>query len=463
MLPQITTPIPGPQSRALAQRLHRVESQNITFLDKDFPIFWKQAEGVNVWDVDKNRFLDFTSAFGVTSLGHNAPSIRHALEQQVSQLWHTMGDVHPSETKVELCEMLSKVTFERWGLGTAKTILCNSGSESIEAALKTALLYNGKSGVLSFTGGYHGLGYGALETGGIPYFRTPFANQLGRFSVQLPYPSCYRCPFGISDAFRLEGSHFPNCSNFCLEKLETQIEDAIVTRDIGCILVEPIQARGGEVVPPLDFLVLLRRICDAHKLLLILDEIYTGFNRTGRLFACEHSKVLPDIICLGKALTNGFPLSACVGRSDIMDAWPPSMGEALHTSTFLGNPLGCAMALASLQRHSQPEMASMVQKMGRLLRNALAGIQHPAIGNVRGTGLMFGMEFVQINDSKTPNAALTTQLMKYALQKGLIFLAGSPYGNVLSFAPPFGISEEEIRFMANCIQEYLTSFAGSLS
>ncbi len=463
MLPHAVTPIPGPQSRQLAHRLHVVESQNITYLDRDFPIFWKRAEGVNVWDVDNNRFLDFTSAFGVTSLGHSPPSIRHALEQQISQLWHAMGDVHPPETKVELCEMLSKVTFERWGLGAAKTILCNSGSESVEAALKTALLYNGKVGVLSFTGGYHGLSYGALETGGIPYFRTPFTHHLGRFSVQLPYPSCYRCPFGISDAFRLEGSHFPNCSNFCLKKLETQIEDVIATRDIGCILVEPIQARGGEVIPPLDFLVLLRRICDTHKVLLILDEIYTGFNRTGCLFACEHSRVSPDIICLGKALTNGFPLSACVGRSDIMDAWPPSAGEALHTSTFLGNPLGCAMALASLQKHSQPETASIVRKMGLLLRDALEGIQDPAIGNIRGVGLMLGMEFVQVNNPKAPDAALTNQLMKYALQKGLIFLAGSPYGNVLSFAPPFGISKEEIQFAANCIQEYLTSFAGSLS
>ncbi|PWU05869.1 MAG: aspartate aminotransferase family protein [Verrucomicrobia bacterium] len=461
MLPQVTLPIPGQKSQALARRLHAVESQNITYLDAEFPIFWKRAGGVNVWDVDDNRFLDFTSAFGVMSLGHDSPPIRHALEQQASELWHAMGDVHPSERKVELCEMLSKLTFERWGLGRAKTILCNSGSESIEAALKTALLYNGKPGVLSFTGGYHGLGYGALEIGGIPYFRKPFARQLGRFSMQLPYPFCYRCPFEVPDTFRLEGEHFPNCSNFCLKNLENQIEEAIATRNIGCILVEPIQARGGEVAPPLDFLVLLRRICNTHKILLILDEIYTGFNRTGRLFACEHNKVVPDMICLGKALTNGFPLSVCVGRSDIMDAWPPSTGEALHTSTFLGNPLGCAMAIASLRQHSDPQTAANVRKMGLLLRGALKESQHPAIGDVRGIGLMLGIEF--INAQKAPDANLTNQLMKFALRKGLIFLAGSPAGNVLSFAPPFEISAKEIHFAVNCIQEYLISFAGSLS
>ncbi len=461
MLPEVATSIPGPQSRLLAHRLRVVESQNVTYLDEDFPIFWERAQGVNVWDVDNNRFLDFTSAFGVTSLGHSAPPIRHALEKQASRLWHAMGDVHPSRLKVELCETLSQLTFERWGTGPAKTVLCNSGSESIEVALKTALLYNGKSGVLSFTGGYHGLSYGALEIAGIPYFRTPFKDQLGRFSVQLPYPSCYRCPFGVHDTFRLEGSFFPNCSHLCLKKLEDQIEKTLASREIGCVLVEPIQARGGEIIPPLDFLVLLRRICDTYKVLLVLDEIYTGFNRTGRLFACEHSKILPDILCLGKGLTNGFPLSACTGRSDIMDAWPLSKGEALHTSTFLGNPLGCAMALASLQEHSRPETAAHVCKIGHFFRVALEGIRHPAIGNIRSIGLMLGMEFIRADGS--PDAVLTNQLMKHALEKGFIFLAGAPYGNVLSLAPPFGISEEEIRFTTDWIQEYLTSFAGSLS
>ncbi len=162
MLPQIITQIPGPRSRNLAQRLRAVESQNVTFLSEEFPVFWERASGVNIWDVDGNRFLDLSSAFGVANLGHCAEPIRIALEKQLSQLWHAMGDVHPSRIKVELCEMLSKVTFERWGMGSAKTILCNSGSESIEAALKTALLYNGKPGVLSFVGAYHGLGYGAF-------------------------------------------------------------------------------------------------------------------------------------------------------------------------------------------------------------------------------------------------------------------------------------------------------------
>lgn len=461
MLPQVATPIPGPRSRNLARRLHAVESQNVTFIDEGFPIFWECAEGVNVWDVDNNRFLDFSSAFGVANLGHCAASIRVALEEQTSRLWHAMGDVHPSRIKVELCEMLSKITFARWGLGTAKTILCNSGSESIEAALKTALLYNGKPGVLSFTGGYHGLSYGTLEIGGIPYFRTPFKSQLGRFAFQFPYPSCYRCPFGIQEAFRIEGDFFPNCSNVCLKNLEDQIEEALTTREIGCILVEPIQARAGEIVPPLDFLILLRRICDSYKVLLVLDEIYTGLNRTGRLFACEHNRVFPDIICLGKGLTNGFPLAACTGRSDIMDAWPPSTGEALHTSTFLGNPLGCAMVLASLREHSQPETAIVVRKTGRVLRSALQEIQHHSIGNVRGLGLMLGMELIRADGS--PNIALANKVMKQALQAGLIFLTSAPQSHVLSFAPPFGISEEEIHFAVKWLQEYLTSFAGSLS
>src|SRR6185503_5038347 len=247
-------------------------------------------------------------------------------------------------------------TFERWGLGPGKTILGNSGFEAVEAALKTSLLHSGKPGVLAFTGSYHGLGFGALAVTELNYFRDPFRASLKEFASFVSYPHCYRCPYGETAGFRSEGRDFPNCSSTCLEQLHDEIEEIIQHREIGCILVEPVQGRGGCVVPPRDFLPLLRSICDTHKILLVLDEIYTGFNRTGALFACEHFGVIPDLICLGKGLTSGFPLSACVGRSDVMDAWPLSAGEALHTSTFLGNPLGCAMALASLEQHVQPEL-----------------------------------------------------------------------------------------------------------
>lgn len=436
MLPEILTPVPGPHSRQAMQKLARYESRNITYFNSDFPIFWTRAEGGNVWDADGNRYLDMTSGFGVCGLGHGAT--RHAMIAQAKELVHGLGDVHPSPLKADLCATLSRVTFERWGIGHGKTILCNSGSEAIEAALKTALLYSGKPGVISFTGAYHGLGHGALETSGLSYFRNPFLGQLGRFSVQLPYPYCYRCPFNRTEGFRLQGRDFPNCADSCFEELRNLLNKTIRQREIGCILVEPMQGRGGHIVPPRDFLHLLREVCDEWKILLVLDEIYTGFYRTGKFFACEHSNVVPDIICLGKGLTGGFPLSACIGRSDILDAWPPSDGEALHTSTFLGHPVGCAMALAAIADYEKPETAQKARAAGRYLHEALASLD---VGNLRGVGPMLGLELVKADGS--PDGARAGHIILESLRHGLIVLAGGPSNNVLSFTPVFELSEAE--------------------
>ncbi len=427
MLPELITRIPGPRSLALAEELRRHECRGVTFLAEDWPIFWRRAEGVNVWDADGNRFLDLTSAFGVAGLGHTHADVREALVAQSFELLHAMGDVHPAAVKAALCARLSALTFERWKCGDGKVILGNSGFESIEAALKTSLLHTGKPGVIAFTGGYHGLGMGALATTGIPFFSAPFRAQLREFAEFLPYPD------SISS----------------VEKIRDQIEETIARREIGAILVEPVQGRGGCVVPPRDFLPLLRALCDAHKILLIADEIFTGFNRTGELFACDHVGVVPDIVCVGKALTGGFPLSACIGCAGVMDAWPRSTGEALHTSTFLGNPLGCAMALASLRHHADPAVASLVRERGTKLRAALESLH---IGPVRGLGLMLGVE-----------TSLAIEIVKHALRDGLLLLADSPTANVLSFTPPFAIGDEEIAFLATRLQEYFTLLPGSIS
>ncbi len=456
MLPEIVTAIPGPRSLALAGRLRRSESRNVTFLDADFPVFWARARGVNVWDADANRYLDLTSAFAVAGLGHSHPSIVDALEQQAGDLLHAMGDVHPTELKVRLCEELGRITFGRWTGGPAKSILGSAGFEAVEAAMKTAFLRTGKRGVIAFRGGYHGLGYGALETCGWPYFREPFARQLADFATLLPYPHCYRCPFEHTDLARL-GGDVPSCSRECLAKLEEQLREVCAGGEIGCVLVEPAQGRGGEIFPPQEFLPLLRRISDEFGAVLVFDEIYTGFNRTGRLFACEESGVVPDLICLGKALTGGFPLSACVGRAAIMDAWPVSTGEALHTSTFLGNPVGCAMALASIAEHTKPEVAIAVSETGARLKAALQSIRSPLIGDVRGRGLMLGMELIHNSRDPRPNSAAALRVVKGALRRGILLLAGGPDGNVLSFSPPFAISESEIAWVTAQLSELLDS------
>jgi 4-aminobutyrate aminotransferase-like enzyme len=455
VLPALQTPIPGPRSRELAVALRRHESRNVTYVGEDWPIFWARGEGTNVWDADGNRFLDCTSAFGVAGLGHTRTEIAEAMRAQSSQLLHAMGDVHPTAVKADLCAHLSAITFERWNMGTGKVILGNSGFEAVEAALKTSLLHSGKPGVIAFTGGYHGLGFGALSTGGIPFFREPFRPQLKDFATLLPYPSCFRCPNCVTEGYRLEGRDFPNCSSGCLTKLREDLEQTIRHREIGAILVEPIQGRGGCIVPPRDFLRMLRQVCDEHKLLLIADEILTGFNRTGRLFACEYFEITPDIICLGKALTGGFPLSACVGRADVMDAWPASSGEALHTSTFLGNPVGCAMALASLELHRDPALPKHVRERGAKFKAALREIESPRIGDLRGVGLMLGMEIV-LPDGK-PDTAGAIELVQQGLKDGLIFLADSPASNVLSFTPAFDIGNEEIHFIAAWLKNRLAA------
>ncbi len=427
MLPELRTPIPGPASRALAERLRAHESHNVTYLSDGFPVFWERAAGTNVWDADGNRFLDLTGAFAVASLGHSNPALVEALAGQASTLLHGMGDVHPSEAKVRLCERLSELTFERWGAGTGKTVLGCSGFEAVEAALKTAHLASGRTGVVTFENSYHGTGYGTLAAGAMPRFRTPFARQLAEIGEVLPF------------------------GNAGLDPLRSTLSRG----ETGAVLVEPVLGRGGKTVPEPDFLPSLRSLCDEFGAVLIADEIYTGLNRTGRLFACEHWGVAPDIICLGKALTGGFPLSACVGRAPLMDAWPVSDGEAIHTSTFLGHPAGCAMALAALEQHADPEVAAGVAATGERLRAALSGLDAPGAGDVRGLGLMLGLELSGDVDSGALAAA--------ALGAGIIVLADGPGGGVLAFAPPFGISDEEIRFTAGWLQEYLTSLFGSSS
>ena len=452
MLPKIFTSVPGPRSLALAKRLRRSESRNVTFITDGFPIFWERAEGTNVWDVDGNRYLDLTSGFAVAGLGYGQPEIVAAMCDQATKLYHAMGDVHPTELKVRLCEELSGMTFERWGLGNGKTILANSGSEAIEAALKTAFLATGKRGVIAFAGAYHGLGYGALETSGLPFFREPFRRQLGDFARLVPFPDCAACPFGEINNVCSAGCPFPNCSPSCLSKIEQEIFHLLTTEEIGCILVEPCQGRAGDIVPPLGFLTMLRNICDQYKVLLILDEIYTGFNRTGKLFACDYTDAKPDLICLGKGLTSGFPLSACVGRAEVMDAWPESLGEALHTSTFLGNPLGCRMALESLRLQREDAVSVLVQQASEKLRFMLENISHSLCGRVRGIGLMLGLEVC--NKNGEPNPLLMGNIITQGLRDGLILLGGGKAGNVLSFTPPFAISDEEIIYTGERLQSY---------
>lgn len=420
MLPEIKTSVPGEKSLALGRRLAEVECRNTTFLGEDWPIFWERAEGVNVWDVDGNRFLDMTSGFGVAGLGYGFTG--EALRRQSDVLLHAMGDVHPARVKVELCEALSEITYERWEGKKGKCLFGNSGFEAVEAALKTAVLATGRTGILSFEGAYHGLGYGALLGQGIGWFREPFEGQIAKVTERIHFPS------------ESEG----------LDRFREELGRVDGTK-IGAVLVEPIQGRGGIIVPPEGFLHELRAWCDEVGAILIFDEIYTAFWRTGKMFACDWEGIVPDLICLGKALSGGFPISVCVGRAKVMDAWPESGGEALHTSTFLGNPMGCAMALEALRCYRAQGMEGMVQHAADQLEGCLSQLAHlDVVKEVRGIGLMMGVEI--------DSGERVLDLTKAMLRAGVIVLPDGPKGDVLALTPPLGISGEEIDFSVELLR-----------
>lgn len=436
-LPTLKTEIPGPRSRALAKELRRYECAAITYVDEEFPVFWESALGANVQDVDGNIFVDATAAFGVTTLGHCRKEVVEAAQQQTSKLTHGMGDVHPSAAKVELAKLLSEVT--PGDLGHA--IFGSSGSEAVEAAIKTALLATGRPKFLAFEGGYHGLSFGALSATHRQDFRKPFESQLGIEVAHLPYP----------DPFRADNPS--SISRDCL----SQVAESLENKDIAAVIIEPILGRGGEVVPPDDFLPGLRKLCDEHGTLLIADEIFTGFCRTGKWFAVDHVGVVPDLMCVGKAMSNGFPISACVGRPEIMAAWGESQGEAIHTGTFLGHPVGCAAAVRSIRLMQEEALPEICAEKGLCLMSMLKDLceKHPRIGDVRGRGMLIGVELVNDRETKEPAPDVSWQIVLAALRRGYLVLGGGARRNVLSISPPATITEAQMVALVAALDECL--------
>lgn len=419
----------------------------VTYVDDRFPIFWERATGALVEDVDGNSFLDLSAAFGVANVGHTHPRVVEALKRQADRLLHGMGDVHPAAVKVALAKRLADLTPG----DLRQIIFTGSGSEAVEAALKTAARATGRSGVIAFQGAYHGLGYGALEATARRAFREPVEGQRGRFVLHAPYPYHYRCPF--------QGQHRGSCEEACLAYLERLLDDpASGVPPIGAVLVEPMQGRGGVVIPDPSFLRGLRRVCTKHRILLIADEIFTGFGRTGRWFGVDHSGIVPDLLCLGKALAGGFPLSACLGNPEVMGQWGNSTGEALHTSTFLGNPLGCAMALATLEVLEEEALTTRAAELGRWLTHRLEAWpkRFPQVGDIRGVGLMVGIELATDPETRTPHPQLAWALVQEALQAGVIVLSGGAARNVLTLSPPLTITRDQLAFAITQLERCLT-------
>ncbi len=406
LTPQLVTEVPGPKSRAWIDRLAQRECPAITARRSrrasslgtadDDPIVWKEAVGANVFDVDGNRYVDLTAGFGVASVGHRNPKVVSAAKKQLDILVHVMGDAFPDTNRILLLEKLANLT------GLDRAILGSSGSDAVEAALKTGHIMSGRSGVLAFTSAYHGLSYGALPVTGYhgSAFRDPFSQQLSSHVKRAPF-----------------GGPIPDLN------------------EIGTVIVEPIQGRGGIGVPPAGWLQGLADKTRAAGAVLVFDEVYTGFGRTGDWFAFQHESVRPDILVVGKGMAGGFPISAAIGTAEAMDAWGASQGEALHTQTFLGHPVGCAMALACIDEleHIIPTINTTSEWFCRRLKDR--GYR------VRGRGLMLGLEI---------DNALS--LSRRLLQEGFIVLPAGENAEVLGITPPLTISDAQLMSFLDALE-----------
>jgi 4-aminobutyrate aminotransferase len=372
-----------------------------------YPLVVQRAHGAMIEDVDGNRFLDFTAGIAVTNVGHSHPRVVAAIRRQSQRLIHMSGTDFYYAPQVRLAERLARLAP---GNDSKRVFFTNSGAEAIEAALKLARRHTGRNRALSFLGAFHGRTYGAMSlSGSKPMQRRGFAPLV---------PEIHHARYGD------------------LESVSALLKSICPPEELAAIFVEPIQGEGGYIVPPPEFLPGLRKICDEHKILLVLDEVQSGFGRTGKLFASEHWDVEGDIVCLAKGIANGLPLGAIVARAAVMD-WP----SGSHASTFGGNPVACAAALASLRLIEKRYRVNAV-KRGRELRTGLEELarQYPLIREVRGLGLMIGAE-VQ-DHAGHPAPSLRDRIIDHAFHKGLLLL---PCGaSTIRFCPPLCLYRRQV-------------------
>ncbi|WP_394843384.1 aspartate aminotransferase family protein [Pendulispora brunnea] len=416
-LPEIVTPPPGPKSRDLAARLAAVEcpafdarreARAALSEASHAPIVYARGQGPNVFDVDGNRYVDLVAGFGALIFGHAPEAIVRAVNAQTSELALALGDVYAAEAKVHLCERLAAL-FPEPG---ARVMLGLSGADAVTAALKTAQLATGRSKVVAFVGGYHGLSHGPLAACGLaPSFRAPFAGQVGDFVTFRPYDAC----------------------------------DLHLSEDVAAVVVEPLLGRGGCVVPPPGMLRELRAQCDAAGALLIADEVWTGMGRAGSMLASLDEGVVPDLVCLGKGLGAGFPVSALIGRAQAMQAWGAHGGTTIHTGTHFGSPPACAAALAVLDTLQTTDIVQRARRTGDAWR---AKLERIAGVTVRGRGLMVGLAL-------EGGAARALAVSRALLARGYIVLTGGVTGDTLTLTPPFDIEQELLDAFDTALVEVL--------
>lgn len=396
------------------------------------PIVWESACGSRVRDVDGNVYLDLSAGFGVVNVGHGHPRVVEAVRAQATRLIHGMGDVFPHEQRALLAGRLARMA----PVPRARVYFASSGSEAVEIALKTAHLATGRPGVAAFTGGYHGLSYGALRATSRDAFREPFRSALGPATLRLPFPHPFRPPLDAP---------FSRLAEACLERTRELLRGTDARGDLpGAVVVEPVQGREGIVVPPAGWLAGLAAICREVGVLLVADEVFTGFGRTGARFAVETAGVVPDLLVVGKGMGGGLPIAAALAPAALFQVWDRG-GEALHTGTFLAHPLACAAALASLDVLEEEQLVERAAGWGERMREDLGGLaaSRPEIGDVRGSGMMWGLELVRPGAAGEPDAARAKRVAELCLGRGVLLLAGGPCGNVLQLTPALVLEEGE--------------------
>jgi 4-aminobutyrate aminotransferase/(S)-3-amino-2-methylpropionate transaminase len=394
------------------------------------PIFVAKAEGAVIEDVDGNRLIDFAGGIGCLNTGHRAPAVIDALRRQLDRFLHTSINVLPYESYVAVSERLNAIAP---GRGPKKTILLNTGAEAVENAIKIARFYTKRPAIICFEDAFHGRTYMAMAATSKthPYKAgfEPFPGDLYR----VPYAYCYRCSYSLK---------YPSCELFCAHHLEDTFKRVVAAESVAAIVVEPILGEGGFVTPPAGFYPVLGEICRKHGILLIADEVQTGFGRTGAMFASERLGLVPDLVTMAKSLTGGLPMGAVTGRAEIMDS--PGVGQL--GGTFGGNPLACEAALAVLDTIEKENLCARANLLGERFRKRAAKWQSQweLIGEVRGLGAMQALELVRSKTTRQPADDETKEVSKYCYEHGLVTITAGSYSNVIRLLMPLVVTDAQM-------------------
>ena len=428
----LTTAVPGPKSAALSERRTRAVSRGVPQLT---PVYVESASGVTLTDVDGNVFLDFAGGIGCINAGHADPTVVAAIRAQSEKFLHTCFMVSPYEAYIELAERLNELSP---GDFAKRTFFVNTGAEAVENAVKIARSYTGRPGVICFDDGYHGRTYMAMAlTSKVKPYKAGFG----------PFPDhVYRVPFA-------NPYHCLDATGHSLRQFKALFESGVRPDEIAALIVEPIQGEGGFVVPPHEFLGELRTLCDRHGIVLVADEVQTGFGRTGKLFACDHFDLVPDILLTAKSMASGLPVAGITGRAEIMDHLEPGAVGG----TFGGNPLSCVAGLATIALFEREDLCGRSETIGRIFVERATAWQarFASIGDVRGVGGMQAMELVTDRATKAPATDLTKAIARFALEHGVILVTAGTFGNVLRLLVPLVVSEEQLHEGLDVIEQAL--------